>query len=56
MPYWLQFTLFLVTACAVASALGYLTAFFGSWAVVLVLVTALLLSIRIGRKVLRDRL
>jgi len=46
-----------VTACAVASVLGYLSAFFGLWAVVLVVVILIPATIEIGRKVLkRDRL
>jgi hypothetical protein len=57
MPYWIIFSLFLVTACAVASVLGYLSAFFGLWAVVLVVVILIPATIEIGRKVLkRDRL
>jgi hypothetical protein len=56
-PYAVRFSLFLLAALAVTSVLGYLSGFFGPWAVVLVILVMIPLTIEIGREVLnRDRL
>ena len=54
----LGFLFFLLAALAVAGVLGYLSGFFGPWAVVVgEIQVMILLTIEIGRKVLkRDRL
>ena len=45
------------TGFAVTGVLGYLSGFFGPWAVVLVILVMIPLTIEVGRKVLkRDRL
>ena len=57
MSYGVRFSLFLLVAMVVAGALGYVSAFFGPWAPVLVVVLAIPVGIEVGRKVLkRDRL
>ena len=53
MPYWMQFTLFLLAACAVASVLGHIVAELGLWAVVLSAVVGIPIVIEVGRKVLK---
>jgi 1,4-dihydroxy-2-naphthoate octaprenyltransferase len=57
MSYPLRFSLFLLVVMIVAGALGYVSAFFGPWVCVLVILVMIPLSIEVGRKVLkRDRL
>ena len=57
MSYRVRFSLFLFVAMIVAGALGYVSAFFGPWVSVLVVVVTIPLAIEVGRKVLkRDRL
>ena len=57
MSYRVRFSLFLLAAMIVASALGYFSAFFGPWVCVLVILVMIPLTIEVGRKVLkRDRL
>ena len=52
MPHRFRFSLFLPAAMAVSAPLGYFTAFFGPWAVVLVIMVMIPFAIEIGRKVL----
>lgn len=57
MPYWLQFSLFLVSAGVVAAAVGYVAGFFGPWTLAIALAVTVPLSIFVGRLVMkRDRL
>jgi hypothetical protein len=50
MTYPIRFSLFLLAALAVAGVLGYVSAYFGPWAVVLVILVMIPLTIEIGRK------
>ena len=57
MFYRVRFSLFLLVAMIVAGGLGYVSAFFGPWVTVLVILLAIPITIEIGRKVLKwDRL
>jgi len=57
MSYRVRFSLFLLSAMIMAGGLGYISAFFGSWVSVLVVVVTIPLTIEVGRKLLkRDRL
>jgi hypothetical protein len=51
MSYRTRFSLFLLAAMIVAGPLGYISAFFVPWAVVLVILVMIPLTIEIGRKV-----
>jgi hypothetical protein len=57
MSYPIRFALFTLAAGIVAGALGYFSAFFGPWAVLLVLLLIIPLTIETARRVLKsDRL
>ena len=57
MSYRVRFSLFLLVAMIVAGGLGYVSAFFGPWVTVLVILLAIPITIEIGRKILKwDRL
>ena len=57
MSYPIRFALFTLAAGIVAGALGYFSAFFGPWAVMLVLLLIIPLTIETARRVLKsDRL
>jgi hypothetical protein len=57
MPYAIRFILFLLAALAVTCVVVYLSGFFRPWAVVLVVLVMIPVTIEIGRKTLkRDRL
>ena len=53
MSYRVRFSLFLLAAMIVAGALGYVSAFFGPWVCVLVILLAIPITIEIGRTVLK---
>ena len=53
MSYRVRFSLFLLAAIIVASALGYVSAFFGPWVCVLVILVMIPLTIEVGRRVLK---
>ena len=53
MPYAIRFSLFLLAALTVVGVLGCRSGYFGSWAVLLVILVIIPLTIEIGRKVLK---
>jgi hypothetical protein len=53
MSYPVRFSLFMIAAGIVAGALGYISAFFGPWAVLLVLLLIIPLTIETARRVLK---
>jgi hypothetical protein len=53
MPYAIRYIPFLLAALAVSGVLGYLSGYFGTWALVLVILVIIPVTIRIGRKALK---
>ena len=53
MPYAIRFILFLLAVLSVTGVLGYRSGFAGPWAVVLVILVMIRLTIEVGREVLK---